>query len=164
MKTGDLIELDGKRYVVGQYRRDVKSYMIYDAAGLGREVADDIPHNVIAHPPTTWPFVVAKEHPKHGAVTRINIPSRSQELTPLEDWVASTPGRAGGSIFLNPSLGLRYGDTVNITLRSGKACRVTIHRGFATVPQRIAQAAAKPKEPKNVFDHLLDGDDDENTH
>jgi hypothetical protein len=163
MKTGDLIDLDGKRYQVGQFRRDVRTFMVYDVTGVGREVPDDIPHKVVAQPPSTWPFITSKEHPKHGAVASVQIPSRQRELTPLEDWAPSEPTRAGGSIFLNPALGLRLGDTVNVTLRSGKIVRVTIQRSFASVPQRIERAAAKPKEPKTAFDHLLEGDDDEDT-
>jgi hypothetical protein len=161
MNTGDIIELNGRRWHVGVFHREVRTFTVYDVAGKPAEVPNDIEHKVIANPAKGWPFAVAKEHRSWGNLTQVVIPGRDP-LQVLTDWAPGNPGRQGGSIFLNPALGLRLGDTINLQYSSGRAARVTIKGSFATVEQRVERLNAKPKEPKTAFDHLM-MDDDEDT-
>ena len=159
MIPGDIVEYMGKRWVVGFYKPEIKSFLLYDSISATLEVPDDAKHTVICNPAKEWPFVSIKEL---GQVSKIivPVPRGTLELAYLEHWVTNSPDKRGGSVFLEPSLKLKLGDTLNITYASGKISRASIPRLFSTVAQRVARATAKPKEPKTAFDHLIGNDDD----
>ena len=156
MNTGDIIELFGTRRYVGLLHREVKTFTVYDQAGVATEVPLDIPHKVLANPAKDWPFVSIKEHRSWGAVTGVSMPGLLP-MTRMVDWLSN----GSGGIFLNPSLRLRLGESVNVQYASGRVVRVTIRTGFTTVSQRIKKLTeVKPKEHKTAFDHLMFDDEE----
>lgn len=175
MKRGDLVVFQDQRWIVSQYSpRRTRTATLLNADG--RQV--EIPHDhdltsevqVLANPSEQWSFLILPERPGYR-VQHINHKGRI--LTPFLDWMLSDPQHPGGSIFLAPSLNLRYGDMLlvhytGIKRRVSTVQRVDIPRDFGTVQQRVQRAeAAKPKleEKRNAFSRLLAdsqiGDDDD---
>lgn len=161
MTPGDLIQYGGKRWLVGLRHREVRTFTIYDSMGLASEIPDDADKTgeckVLCNPSKDWPVVIIKARPT--AIIAITDLRTGRILDCMGDWAPGNPGRPGGNFFVNPLLGLRIGDTLLITYANGKGARFVIPRIFATVQQKISQAAAKPKEPKTIFDHMMEDDE-----
>jgi len=165
MIQGDLIEFANNRWIVGQRRREIRTHVIYNCTGMSVEMPDDADKQgtckVICNPSKDWPVIIIKSRPSTwGAVSTMVDTRAGRVLLVMVDWVPANIGRVSGNFFVNPSLGLRIGDTILIQYANGKTARATIPRTFATVPQKIAKAAEKPHEPRTVFDHLLAEDED----
>jgi hypothetical protein len=163
MTPGDLIEYGDRRWLVGLRHRETRTYTIYSARGSGAEIEDDADKigscKVICNPSQEWPLLSLKSR-NWGPISMVSVPGYGRQLEVMVDWVPGNPGRDGGNVFMNPSLGLRVGDTVSIAYASGRATRYTVPFFFSTVPQKIARATEKPHEPKTIFDHMLEEDEE----
>lgn len=170
MKVGDLVAgYDGHWLVTRYDPKRTRTASLLNREGVALEVAhDDETLTVIANPSENWPFVSAPIKPSLGHVVGLSRPTAyvDNSLELYKDWMPSEPTRAGGSIFLNPDLGLRPGDYLNVKHSSGKMTGITIPHNFATVRQKQAQVATKPKATadKTAYTRLMGedpfGDDD----
>jgi len=125
------------------------------------EVAHDEPVEIVANPSENWPFVAPPIKPILGPIKTLAWPRREIDIRPLvlyRDWLPSDPVRAGGSIFLNPRLGLQIGDFLLATHITGKLSRIVIPPQFGTIRQKQARVAVKPKADKTAYTRLLDDD------
>lgn len=163
MKLGDLVSHDNAFWIVTRYDpKRTRTATLLNSEGLSQEIAHDEPVEVIANPSLDWPFVAAPVKPMLGPIKMLSWPKPGVEILPLvlyRDWLPSDPIRAGGSIFLNPSLGLRIGDFLLAAHVSGKLSRVDIPNNFGTVHQKLARKADKPKAvDRTAYTRLLDDD------
>lgn len=167
MKLGDLVRHLDRHWLVSRYDpKRSRTSVLLAADGTQLEIPHDLDASgglvVIANPSQDWPFVTVREQNgyKISGVSHGGVP-----LEPFIDWVAADPTRPG-PIFLAPSPGLRYGETLIVYLtgirrRMATNIRVDIPRDFGTVKQRAARAEAarpKPEEKKNAFSRLLADD------
>jgi hypothetical protein len=169
MKLGDLVEHEGKRWVVLSYDRVLRLNLLLDQAGIRKEVPDEAPDaTVIANPTLEWPTLTAAIKPGAGPFVKLAVPglpgNQERVLTPWVDWVQSNPGRDGGSLFVNPAARLNPGMVLIATHRNGALVRVSVPRNYGTVAQRRARAAIQnpppPTEPVNRFNRILDDEDE----
>jgi hypothetical protein len=165
VKLGDLVRDGHEFWIVTRYDpKRTRTATLRNAAGTAVEVPHDSPMTVVANPGQDWPFVAAPIKPKWGPITRLTWPSPPSSaaeglvLSLYEHWLPSEPARAGGSIFLNPTLGLRVGDYLLATHGSGKSSSIVIPAHFGTVYQRQAARLAKPKPDRTAYTRLLDDD------
>ena len=99
---GDLAQYDKRRWRVKSYDRQVRVCQLVSWEGETVEVADNAEgFELIARPQVQWPFVAAPHKRVGGPLLRVTRNGR--ELTPLVDWVPSSFGSAGGSIFFSPT-------------------------------------------------------------
>ena len=126
---------------------------------------------VLANPPKDWPNAYIPQRPKFGklvSVTRPGLNGTSTDLVPLLDWAVAEPSQAGGAVFFNPSLRLKYGDQLLAVYERG-SMRIEIPREFLSTAQKITRAAAPPPAPRkiSVYERLrqpnpfVNTDDDE---
>jgi hypothetical protein len=168
MQLGDIIRRENTYWLVTRF--DAKRTRTADLRSSTGTVLT-IPHNVvvevIGNPSQDWPYVAAPMKPRLGPIKDIMRPADGSHLTLYRDWLPSEPTRAGGSIFLNPKLGLRHGDTILAIHVNNVSSRINIPLTFGTVKQNKARVAAKPKPEleRNAFTRLLEdkqiGDEDE---
>lgn len=170
MKLGDLVSHETRFWIVTRYDpKRTKTATLREADGTALEVSCDAPVTVIANPGQDWPFIAAPLKPKWGPIVTLTRPTSPGTvatggmvivtLTLYQDWLPSEPSRAGGSIFLNPALGLQAADYLLATHSNGRASSIVIPGHFGTVYQRQARAAASPKpDPRTAYTRLL-GDD-----
>jgi hypothetical protein len=166
VKLGDIVKREGAYWLVTRF--DPKRTRTADLRSASGTVLT-IPHNgvveVIANPSQDWPYVAAPLKPRLGPILSLARPPTMSPLALYRDWMPSEPSRAGGSIFLNPKLGLRHGDTLVAIHGSGGNSRIDIPATFGTVKQNKARVAAKPKPERNAFTRILEdkqiGDEDE---
>lgn len=147
--------------------RHVRTVTLIRWDGTLEEVEDDLKGvRIVCDPATDWPFVMAPvRFSKAGRVEKLIRPAkaggRNQELAPYIDWAPSDPFRAGGSLFLNPELGLRYGEVLSAQHKDGVTMsRVPISKNFGTMKQRELKKTAKPKV-FNRYEALFDDDDED---
>jgi hypothetical protein len=171
MKVGDLVRyLDGFWLVTRYDPKRTRTASLLNREGVALEVAhDDEAVVVVANPSEDWPFISAPVKPSMGPVASLSRSTAyADDVFELyRDWMPSEPTRAGGSIFFNPSLGLKSGDYVLARHVNGKCSGIVIPRNFSTVRQKQASVAAKvkPKEAdKTAYTRLMGedpfGDDD----
>ncbi len=164
MKLGDLVAHENEFWVVARYDpKRTRTATLRRGDGTALEIPHDLEVRVIANPGSEWPYVAAPIKPKWGPVVALTRPSPSGPagavvLTLYQDWLPSEPSRAGGSIFLNPNLRLQVGDYLLATHTNGRSSSIVIPAHFATVHQRQARAAAKPKPDRTAYTRLLDDD------
>lgn len=163
MKLGDLVSHGNEFWVVVRYDpKRTRTATLLNRLGATEEIAHDAVIDIIANPGQDWPFVAAPVKPAWGPVTSLVRPSFSSPealvLTLYRDWLPSEPARAGGSIFLNPALRLQVGDYLLARHQNGKDSSIVIPANFATVRQKQARAAAKPKPDRTAYTRLLDDD------
>jgi hypothetical protein len=161
VKLGDLIARENDFWVVARFDpKRTRTATIRNAAGLALEIPHDATVEVIANPSEDWPFIAAPIKAMWGPITQLTQPNRPepQALRIFRDWLPSEPARAGGSIFLNPSLRLQHGDYLLATYANGKASSIVIPKHFSTVREKQARAASKAKPDRTVYTRLLDDD------
>lgn len=164
MEVGDLLELDGLRWLVVSFDNSTKLSLSVTIQGTRREIPDDQEGMVIvANPSKAWNLLIAPIKAGAGPFAKLVIPGfmgrPERVLTPWVDWIQGDPTREGGSIFVHPSISLRNGDVLVATHRSGSLLRIQIPRTFGTIAQRKARLAKPPPEPVNRFTHILDDDE-----
>lgn len=154
---GDLVQYDNRRWRVKGYDRQVRVCQLASWDGEFIEVADNAKgFEVVARPQAQWPFTTAPHKRLGGAITKVTRDGR--ELEPLVEWVPSSFGRSGGSIFFNPALRLRQGDVLVAHYEDDSLGRINITRGFGTIKHRRARAK-KPATPQTVGERIRSGDD-----
>lgn len=154
MRAGDLVAYLDERWIAVRVDDELRVALLVNQAGRRVEVADSMETDepevlqVVAHPPTAWPFVALPTRRLTGPVVTVTIPNprtRDRDLNTWVDWVPSDPLREGGTMYFNPSLRLRQGEVLLATFRNGTTGRITIPRSFGTVAQRGAAKSAPPK-------------------
>jgi len=161
VKLGDLIARDNDFWVVARFDpKRTRTATIRNAAGTAVEIPHDDIVEVIANPSEDWPFIAAPIKAMWGPIVQLTRPNRPDalELKLFRDWLPSEPARAGGSIFLNPSLHLGIGDYLLAKHTNGKSSSIVIPKNFGTVREKQARAASKPKPDRTVYTRLLDED------
>ena len=164
MKIGDIVHHEGRLWKVSARNRDFGVFVLVDAEANRTEVASNESLEVL-HSITAWPFVALSTKAfRLGRV--VEVKRNGQVLTPLVDWVPSDMVRAGGSLFFNPSLNLRVGDTLIARYEGGSVGKVPITKAFGNVRQRKVRKNNpwKPPAPKTTYDRLTGPglfDDDE---
>jgi len=169
MRVGDLVEHEGRRWVVLSYDRVLRLNMLLDQAGVRKEVPDESPDaQVIANPTLEWPTLTAAIKSGAGPFVKLVVPglpggsTPERVLVPWVDWVQSDPGRDGGSLFINPTARLNPGMTLIATHRNGALVRVSVPRNYGTVAQRRARVEAQAPPPPEIvtrFNRILDDDE-----
>ena len=170
MKRGDLVDFQGRTWLVQMCDpRRLRIAQLLAADGTPLEVAHDIDKTdatfrVLANPSADWPFVTTPEKPRWGKVKQICRITGSQlvPLTPVADWVLAEPLRCGGALFLNPALGLKPGDILQVQYdKPGQAVNVNLSPTFGTIERRKAQAVTPKvkRGPATSYDRLLSDDE-----
>lgn len=172
MKAGDLVEVEGKRWLVRNLDRSTRSAILLSPTGEAAAVPDNLENSepekckVICNPATQWPFVMVQVKPTFGQLREIVLPKPSgdeQQLIPFEHWVKPDMLQVGGAVFLNPDLRLGLGDMLVAVYERGRT-RVPIPRNFGTAKQRQARSASTLPQVPNLYERLNAGgaiDDDE---
>lgn len=153
MELGSLIRYQGKRWQITSVSDGHFHAQAWDGSTV--DLGEDEPDvEVVCHPPTEWPFLVAPQKMNAGPMRELrrNLKLDSIELTPLVDWVPSSWVRSGGSIFVNPRLRLRQRETLTVVYQRGARSRLTVTRAFGTVASRkhrIESADASEVQPRD---------------
>lgn len=170
MKFGDLIRYENQSWLVRRYDdRFTKQATLQDAQGKRVEIPIDLDATggceVVAHPATEWPFIIVRDNPKGKFMVQLirTVNRQRVPLTLYADWVPSDPARPGGSIFLNPSLGIQPAETLVVEWASSRPTAVQVPVHFGTVGQRVERAARKAPAEVTAFDQLLADRFDEDT-
>lgn len=167
MKLGDVVHQNGTYWMVVRYDpRRTRTADLLSSAGPLITIAFDAPVEIVANPSQDWPYVAAKVSPRFGPIKGLSRPPATQHLVLYRDWLPSEPSRAGGSLFLNPKLGLRYGDYLLAHHENGKTSGISIPQTFGTVAQAKKRVEAKPKPvERTAYSMLLEdkqiGDEDD---
>lgn len=164
VNVGTLVQYADRRWVICRSNELSKTITMRSWEGDTHTCADnDTDVVVICHPSTDWPFIAGPTRPKAGPVKALHVTRMTKrlELEPLIDWMPSEFLRPGGSIFFNPSVGLRVGEIVVATHEDGSGSRINVGHTFATVAQRVLRATTPKKEPKTAYDRLLGDELDE---
>ncbi len=151
MIAQDLVEYRGKTWLVTRVQEDFGVVTLTAFDGSRVEVADDLettdPNElkVLAHPATDWPVIAFPSKPGYGTFTLIEIPNLNGTvaLKTWQDWVPGDAVREGGVVYFNPALGLRPGQSLTATFKSGKKARMAVTKSFKTVGQRVSIATQK---------------------
>lgn len=159
MKVGDIVEYEGHRWRVYRADRHVKTVTLLRWDETIEEVALDDPRAKVLWDPSKWPFVAAKVNLKAGRFTELVLTrkGKTSSLRPYVDWVPSDQSRPGGSIFVNPLLGLQLGEVLVAVHANGTRVRIPITREFGTMKKRKQRQSALP-ERRELADYL-DGED-----
>lgn len=166
MKIGDIVLLDKQRWLVLD-QRPGKLCRIRTWEGTEQEVPESADTNptsglTLEASSGTWPFLTVPLRAKDGPIVRVTFARGGalRDLEPLVDWVPSGLLRPGGPVFLNPSLGLRFGEVVGAVHKSGRQVRLTVTQAFASVRLRQQRLAAErqPVVLKTVYDRLMSDD------
>lgn len=165
MKLGDLVEFEEQRWVVR--RIDTAHATLLDAKGQTRDVAHDSDLTggckVLANPATEWPCLTVRDNPKGMFLVGLARP-QGRGHTALQqyvDWVPSDPARAGGTLFINPALGVQPAEVLLVQWKKGATTPLKVPVHFGTVGQRVARAERKKPAEVTVYDRLLDDRFDE---
>ena len=167
MKLGDVVKHMGSYWLVTRYDpKRTRTADLLASGGLFSVVPFDHAVEVVANPSQDWPYVAAKVSPRFGPIKGLSRPPATQHLVLYRDWLPSEPSRAGGSLFLNPKLGLRYGDYLLAHHENGKTSGISIPQTFGTVAQAKKRVEAKPKPvERTAYSMLLEdkqiGDEDD---
>jgi hypothetical protein len=167
VKLGDVVKHMGSYWLVTRYdQKRTRTADLLASGGMFTTVPFDHPVEVIANPSQDWPYVAAKVSPRLGPIENLSRPPGTLHLVLYRDWMPSEPSRAGGSIFLNPKLGLRHGDYLLAHHKGGKTSGIAIPSTFSTVAQAKKRVETKPKPTvRTAYDMILDdhqiGDDDD---
>jgi hypothetical protein len=166
MRVGDLVQLpSGVMGVVRRLDTQIRTALIQvDMTSKLEEVADDLDQvdercAVVCTPSETWPYLKVPDRARLGPFLKPAIGRRDglHELELFKDWVPTGIGKTV-TLFLNPALGVRYGDVLTAIHQKGRA-RIDVPAGFGTVAQRVARPTqSKVPEKSTAYDHLL-GDD-----
>lgn len=169
MKAGDLIEYKKTRWRVLHLNRTTRLVSLIGLDNSKIEIPDNLdivePENcqVVAVPATTWHTVTAPIKKGAGKIVKLILPSlRSapRELLEGYDWISADPSREGGSLFLNPVVGLKAGDVVLAEYLNGTRNRITITNLIGTVAQKQARMVPKEAPKPSVYDQVLFDDED----
>jgi hypothetical protein len=163
MDIGDIVTYQGVRWSVLSRDRSfgVCSLSSWDGRRINVPDGLDSGHASevkVIHRPSTWPFVSVPMRPKSGRVTEVH--RGTQQLQPFEDWAPSGMFCIGGSLFFNPALRLRPGESLILVHERGSRSRVVLTRSFGTVAHKKKRAAEpwKPHRPKTAYDRLMGKD------
>lgn len=166
MKLGDLVDIEGQPWIVR--RVDAAQAMLLDAKGQTMDVAHDLDLTggckVVANPATEWPCLTVKDNPKGVFLVGLVRPQGRTRFTALRqyvDWVPSDPARAGGTIFLNPDLGVQPAEVLLVQWKKGATTPLKVPVHFGTIDQRRARMERKKPVEVTAYDRLLDDRFDE---
>lgn len=148
--AGDLVVNDDSLWVVIDHNARCGTVKVRNREGATRELANDRETlKVVARPQVQWPFVASKRQGTISSIYRANV-----ELTPLADWI-----QGGASVFFNPALKLRQGETLLAHTHNGLSYRLVITPAFGSVSTRRKRAEVKPKPILTLNERLLSGVD-----
>lgn len=167
MRVGHVLSFQGKLWVVRSMDAEqLRTAILEDGAGQRVEVPHDLDADlsacqVMSHPPTEWPYVLIRDNPRGRNIRGLTwLPagrnSSPTSLTRLADWYPSDPARAGGPVFLRPSLGVKSAELLLVEWALGAHTRVVIPVSFGTTAQKVARQVARKAAPPTTFDRLLD--------
>ncbi len=160
MKAGDLLDLSGCVGVVRRIDRQARMAVVQ----LSRDVVIEIPDDsdrldskcrVLCNPGVDWPYLKLPDRPKLGIMVGFALRGRILDL--FKDYVPTEFGHTG-SVFLNPLLGLAYGDVL-LGLYERSNIRIDIPREFLSVTEKAERVRA-PQDRAHVYGSLPDGDDE----
>lgn len=167
MKVGDLVVLpSGVVGIVRKLDTQVRTAFVQtDATARMEEVADDLDETeapkcrVICNPSISWPFLRVPDRPRLGHFVRPMLPRTSgvRELKLFHEWVATGVGSTV-SIFLDPVLGVKYGDMLLAVYEKGTG-RIMVPPTFGTVASKMARTQVKEeRKPVTAYDRLMEDD------
>jgi hypothetical protein len=168
MRAGDLLEHEGKKYLVRVLRRKERVARIISAADQEKEIPLDAYKTglcvFITNIPESWPMVAAGSKRNAGPFVSIRRSLNLMEqidLAKFDDWAPVDPCREGGPIFFSPTLRLRPGEVLTGVHKSGFLSRIDIPTSFGTISARKDAVAKKVrKSERDAFDILSEDEDD----
>lgn len=168
MNIGDLIEWDGKAWVVRKIDTALATAFLESSTGDTAVVSTDFKGaGSLGSPPQDWP---AAQLPSKRLGRLVSVSTPTRVLGKLTEWLKLDEFQIGGCLYLNPSLNLGYRDRLVAAYRNptGKLVSVPIEipRNFvsATVKEEQARKAAlplpsPPREP-TIYDRILEDSDE----
>lgn len=162
MIVGDLVEHEGRRWMVLRYDPAIRIGYLLSSEGTRKEAPEE-DCRVVVNPVKSWPTLAAPTKSGAGPFVKLMVPGlpgrQDFVLEPWIDWIQSDPAREGGSLFVSPESRLLPGVVLIATHRNGALVRLKVPRTFGTVEQKQAAATRVPPEPANRFSHILDDDE-----
>jgi len=160
MNVGDLIEWQGKRWLVRKIDQSTETAFVVANDGQDTVVDSDADKRgecrVVCNPPRDWPFVVLTRRGRVLDVSRAT-PRGAVPLIRFVDWVKADDLQLGGSVFINPDLRLMYPDRLIVTDAGGPTSSVEIPRNFCSVKDKPPPRPSRSeREPKSIYDHFFD--------
>jgi hypothetical protein len=176
MHIGDIVLHETVRWLVTSYDKMTRTVMLTAASGAKKEVPAEMDMHtpdllkVVCNPGKQWNVLAVKTKNNAGPFVKAVAPSpvpghpltlRERVMEPWVDWISSDPFREGGSVFIRPGFGLKTGDLVIFTHRTGAQTRMTVPAKFGTVEALKAAKSPIKKPEVNRFTHILDEDYDD---
>lgn len=165
MNIGDLIEWDGKLWVVRKIDTSVATAFLESSTGETAVVGSAFKGAIaVGSPPMDWPAaqLVTK---RLGRLVEVRSPSRT--LAKLAEWLKVDEFQIGGALYLNPSLNLGYRDRLIAVYRlpdgRTQTFPIEIPRNFVAAKvkeERRAAASVPPPREQTLFEKLLEDDED----
>ena len=160
---GDIVRYQDRVWLVTQVDGQTRTVFITDWEQTNREeVANDDPEMwILYRPQLQWYVITAPIKSNAGRLVKLTrtVTGITFDLKPLEDWVPSDINRSGGSIFLNPSVGVRRSEVLVTHHKNGSLGRIDIGK-LSTIAQKVHQKNhPKRPPPKNVFEAIMEDDD-----
>jgi hypothetical protein len=153
MEAGDLVEIEGHRWLVTGVVRKVAT--LRSAAVAGLQVPSDTPATVVANPARDWIYVPVKL--MRGRITRVRRPLPGGLMMALLEYTAWVD--AGAGIYVSRSTGLGRGDILHVEV-NGRVQQVRV-KSTDSLSRRVRRVREPPPAPRTVFDRLMQDDDDE---
>lgn len=175
MLVGDIIDLNGERWLVTRANENLNTAMAErsSAVGITTTVLDlDADDKglcvVVCNPVADWPSVMLP--PKRGCEL-VSVEWGATRLTPIQDWVKLDPFQIGGLVYINPALSLGFKDRLTAIFRvRSNGVRVSkpfeiprFFESFSNKQARHVQKVVVQPEPvrPSLYTVITDKDDDE---
>ena len=139
MNIGDLLRWNDKLWVVKKIDSDLATGFLESQDGERAMTEGEPTAELVAHPPREWP---ALQLPlKKGRL--VDISYHGRPLQRFADWLKLDDLQVGGALYLNPTLGLGFGDRLTATYQhlGGRLERVPV-----AVPRHFRPMAVKLQE------------------
>lgn len=164
---GDLIQWLAKRWLVHKIDTSTLTAFVTSQDNqtsiLGADEDQIGTCQVLCNPIVLWPCTTMPQKRRGRLVGICRATLRGEEpLAFLVDWVKMDDLQIGGSVFLNPELGLAFPDRLIAVYETGRL-PVDIPRGFVPLPRKLLPSHQQLSSPEavtpNLFAHLRDEDE-----
>ena len=145
LAVGDIFRHQGTLYKVFRYVAQTRTILAHSVTGAKVELPVEIQPPLFS-PHRDWYVVSVKTS---SPIVTLFKPQRSgalKELLPLCDGTPTDSLRSGGPIFINPLVGMQYGESLVARHQNGSMSKVPIPRLMATTKE-IQESKESPLDP-----------------
>jgi hypothetical protein len=161
IEVGDLLLWQSKLWLVHKIDPTTATAFVESQDHERHIVGTESDCPVTCNPTRDWPAIILPQ--RHGRLARVLI-SVNSALSPLKwlfAWVKLDEFQIGGSLYLNPELGLRYGDRIvtHIIFPDGRQTlfSIDVPRNFKPFSQKKKVIAKlNKKTTATLYDYLTE--------